>query len=101
MEFIALLPDMMIENCKDDILLEIKERIAQIEAKDSIEIKGATQLQNVRIRYSRKLSRQQHQPIEKPSSICSLSPPAFRWQVKAKSFANMLKSKTFMDEHAK
>ena len=92
---------MMIENCKDDILLEIKERIAQIKAKDSIEITGATQLQNVQIRYSRKLSRQQKQPIEKPPSRRSLSTPVFRWQVKAKSFANMLKTKSFMDEHAK
>ena len=91
---------MMIENYKDDILLEIKERIAQIEAKDSVEIKGATQLENVQIRYSRKLSRQQKQPTEKPPSKHSLSPPNIRWQVKAKNFANMLKSKTFKDEHA-
>lgn len=89
---------MKIEDCKDDILLGIKERMAQIEAKTSTEIKGATQLENAQIRYSRKRSSQK-QPLQKPPSRRPHSPPVFKWKAKAKSFATFLRSKNFLPTH--
>ena len=108
-EFISLLPNNKIEDCKVDIDLGIREGMRRLEGKSYKEIQVSTDVENVRIRYKLKrrlqaISEEKMVPKDieaqkKPPELPVYIPPDFVFKDEARKTANLLKRKTFQSKH--